>query len=78
MIKTYKHKGLELFFVYNNKRYLNAKDVPKINRILDRLDAAIQVKDMNLIGWNLHQLTGNKSGIWAVSVSKIGESLLYS
>ena len=37
--------------------------------ILDRLDAAIDIKDMNCPGSGLHQLKGRKKGIWALKVT---------
>ncbi len=56
MIKNFKHKGLELYFIKDIKKLLDAKDLPKIERILDTLDAATLVKDMDIPGWNLHEL----------------------
>ena len=68
MIKSFKHKGLEQYFTKNIKKLLDAKDLSKINRILDRLDAAIVIKDMDIPGWNLHELKGNRKGVWSVTV----------
>ena len=70
MIKSFKHKGLEQFFTMDSKKLLDARDIPKITRILDRLDAATEVKDMDIPGWDLHALKGNRKGIWSVSVRK--------
>lgn len=70
MIKNFKHKGLEQFFVNNNKKALDAKDLLKISRILDRLDVAIKVKDMDIPGWDLHELKGNRKGTWSVAIRK--------
>ena len=69
MIVTFKHKGLELFFTQNNKKLLNSKDIGKITRLLDRLDAAEHIDDMDLPGFELHPLVGNKKGNWSVKVS---------
>jgi len=69
MIVNFKHKGLELFFTQNNKKLLNAKDISKITRLLDRLDAAEHIDDMDIPGFGLHPLTGNKKGYWSVKVS---------
>ena len=69
MIVNFRHKGLELFFTKNNKKLLNAKDIKKITRLLDRLDAAEQIGDMDIPGFGLHQLTGDKKGYWSVTVS---------
>ncbi len=44
MIKSFKHKGLEKFFTKDTKKLLDAKDIPKI----DRLDTAGIVDDMNI------------------------------
>ena len=42
----------------------------KISRILARLDEATQPQDMNLLGYRLHPLKGDKADFWAVQVSK--------
>jgi len=54
MLKNFKHKGLEQFFIKDNKKLLDAKDLSKITRILDRLDVADIVKDMDIPGWDYH------------------------
>jgi proteic killer suppression protein len=43
--------------------------VPKIKRILARLDEATEVSNMALPGFELHPLKGRLKGFWAVSVS---------
>jgi len=63
-------KGLEQFFTKNSRRLLDAKDLPKITRILDRLDTAVVAKDMNIPGWDFHELIGDKKGVWSVAVRK--------
>jgi len=45
-IKNFKHKGLEKFFDSGAKTGIQTAHVKKIARILDRLDAALEVKDM--------------------------------
>ncbi|VAW29959.1 Toxin HigB, partial [hydrothermal vent metagenome] len=34
------------------------------------MDTAIQIKDMDLPGFRLHPLKGNKQGQWAIDVNK--------
>ena len=67
MIKSFKHKGLEQYFTKNIKKLLDARNLLKIDRILDRLDTAMIVKDMDIPGWNLHELKGNRKGTWSVA-----------
>lgn len=69
MIKDFKHKGLERFFVTNSTRGIQSKHSSKLRMQLGMLNAAIEVDDMNKPGWNLHQLKGQKVGIWSIKVS---------
>ena len=70
MIKNFVHKGLKRFFTQDDRSLLSAKDCPRISRILDRLDGALDAMDMNLPGYKLHKLTGDMKVIWSVTVSK--------
>lgn len=70
MIKNFKHKGLEQFFTKDSKKSLDARDLSKITRILDRLDTAVVITDMDIPGWDLHELKGNRKGTWSVAVRK--------
>lgn len=69
MIKSFKHKGLESFFYTGKKKGINPDRADKLELILDRLNAAHEIKDMNYPGSNLHKLTGDKKGQYAVKVS---------
>lgn len=69
MIRTFRHWGLEAFFTKDDPRKLPADRVKRIERQLDRLDAAKIPQDMNLPGWDFHGLKGNRKGTYAVSVS---------
>ena len=63
------HKGLEDYFYNGKKKGITPQHAQKLADILDRLDAAIDIKDMNYPGSGLHQLKGRKKGIWAVKVT---------
>ena len=63
------HKGLLAFYEREDARRLPASLVPRIRRILSDLDAAVQPGDMNLPGYRLHALTGDRRGQWSVRVS---------
>jgi proteic killer suppression protein len=58
MIRSFRHKGLERFFVTGSKKGIQPEHAEKIARILDRLDASISPSDMNLPGYRLHELKG--------------------
>jgi len=69
VIKSFKHKGLEKFFYTGSKKGICPEHANKLEKILDRLNAANALKDMNFPGSYLHQLSGNKEGQHAVRVS---------
>ncbi|MFO1347521.1 MAG: type II toxin-antitoxin system RelE/ParE family toxin [Pseudomonadales bacterium] len=69
MIKSWKHKGLKLFFETGTAAGINPKHAAKLMRQLDRLDAAVCPQDMHLPGWRWHGLRGDEAGTYAVSVN---------
>lgn len=69
MIKNFRHKGLKVFYETGSAKGINPKHAKKIGRQLAVLDRAINAKDMNLPGWNLHQLSGELSDHWSVKVN---------
>jgi proteic killer suppression protein len=69
MIQHFKHKGLGLFFTASDYRGIPAQYASRIERILDRLDAATKAEDMNLTGFKFHGLSGDRKGTFAVSVT---------
>ena len=69
MIKSFVHKGLEDFFYDGTHKGIQAKHAPKLEVLLDRLDAANEIKDMSYPGSDLHLLLPKKKGRWAIKVS---------
>ena len=69
MIRSFRHKGLERFFLKGTKSGIQAKHATKLRLILGRLNASQSPKDMNLPGLYLHELEGDRRGIWSVRVS---------
>jgi len=69
MIKNFKHKGLENFFLNGTKRGIQPDHSDKLSRILDRLSASNEPNDMNLPAYKLHELKGKKKGVWSVWVN---------
>lgn len=69
MIRSFAHKGLERFFLKGTKSGIQAKHATRLRLILGRLNASVAPEDMNLPGLALHQLTGDREGVWSVKVS---------
>jgi len=69
VIKSFRHKGLEKLFIDGTKRGVQPEQARKLMDILDRLDAAAIVNDMDYPGSFLHPLKGNLKDHWSVRVS---------
>lgn len=69
MIKSFSHKGLKDFFETGSKKGIQPEHATKLERMLDRLDASMCPNDMNLPGYRLHQLKGDLSEMWSVTVN---------
>jgi len=69
MIVSFKHKGLELFFLKGRKSGIQPKHENRLKLILGRLNAATSANDMDLPGLYLHSLSGERADIWSVRVN---------
>ena len=69
MIRSFRHKGLERFFLKGTKSEIQTQHASKLRLILGRLHASQSPRDLNLPGLNLHQLEGDRRGTWSVRVS---------
>ena len=69
MILRFRHAGLKRLFEKGDGRRVSPSLMPKIERVLARLDEASEPSDMNLPGFRLHLLRGDLADYWAVSVS---------
>lgn len=69
MIKSWRHKGLKLFYETGNISKIQAKHVDKLHDILQVLDFASQPEKMRLPGLNFHRLSGDLKDFYAVKVS---------
>lgn len=69
MIRNFKHKGLAKFFATGSTTGIQAAHAKRLRLILGRLNVASLVKDMDLPGLRLHELTGSRKGTWSVTVS---------
>jgi proteic killer suppression protein len=69
MIKSFRHKGLKDFWEKGSKKGIPPALAPRVERMLDALDAATEVSQLNLPGFNLHRLKGDRKDEWSIRVS---------
>jgi toxin HigB-1 len=69
MIKRFRHKGLEALFRTGGTKGVNAQLAAKLRRALLRLNDGPLPEAMDLPGFRLHRLKGNRDGVWSVSIT---------
>lgn len=69
MIKGFKHKGLERFFLQATKAGIQPRYATRLRLIMERLHASTRPQDMNLPGLQLHELKRDREGTCVVKVS---------
>ena len=70
MIRSFKHKGLELFFTTGVNSGIQANHAKKLRMQLAALNTAKIIEDLNLPGYRLHPLVGKKKNLWSITVNK--------
>jgi proteic killer suppression protein len=70
IIRSVRHRGLRRFIEENDHRGVRRDLLRRTRNILAALIAA---QDMNGVagppGWRIHQLVGDRTGTWSISVS---------
>ena len=69
MIKSFKHKGLRKFFETGSKAGIQAKHERRLRMQLAAIDTATIIDDVDLPGFKLPPLKGNRDGVWSITVN---------
>ena len=69
MIRTVRHRGLKLLFQDGDASKLRPDQLKRIADVLAHLDTALHPVDVDLPGYRLHPLKGDRKGYWSVSIS---------
>jgi len=69
MIKTFKHKGLEVFFKTGKVKGIQAKHRQRLRMQLLALNTATVINDMDIPGYRLHRLKGKRKNLWSITVN---------
>jgi proteic killer suppression protein len=69
MIKFFKHKGLEKFYLKGTSARVQAKHSKNLRFQLAALDSAQDIDDLDIPGYRLHPLKGQREGIWSITAS---------
>jgi proteic killer suppression protein len=69
MIKSFEHKGLERLYEKGSHSGVQAKHAKKLRMQLAALDTSQVIEDIDLPGYRLHPLIGDRANRWAIDVS---------
>jgi proteic killer suppression protein len=68
MILSFKHRGLKRLFELSDRSQIGAEIVQKVENILATLAAAESPQALDLPGYRLHRLKGDRKGFWAITI----------
>jgi proteic killer suppression protein len=68
MIISFKHKGLEAFFLTGNAAGVQAIHRKRLREVLTVLNVAKGPEDLQRPSWRTHPLHGNRKGFYAIWV----------
>lgn len=69
MLSSFRHKGLKRFYDTGSTAGIQPAHAKRLRLQLAALDTAISIQDMDIPGFHLHPLKGQRKGIWSISVS---------
>lgn len=68
MIRSFKHRGLKRIYERGDAGGIRPDLRDAVERILTVLDSAIAPQALDLPGYRLHPLKGDRRGLWSVTV----------
>jgi proteic killer suppression protein len=69
VIRSFRHKGLQRFYERGTKSGIQSKHASRLRMQLAALDTALNIADIDIPGYGLHQLKGRAKNRWSISVS---------
>ena len=69
MIQSFRHKGLRRFYESGSASGVQPHHTKRLRMLLTALDTAQSIEDMDIPGFRLHQLKGERRGRWSVWVN---------
>jgi len=69
MIISFKHKGLEKYYKTGSTVGIQSNHTKRLRLMLSALDTTLDIDDINIPGFRLHQLKGVRGETWSISVS---------
>ena len=69
MIQSFRHRGLRRLYERGDPSRIGADQLDRITLALADLDATSKPSELDLPGYRLHPLRGDRKGLWSISIS---------
>lgn len=69
MIRSFRHRGLKRLYERGDSSRIRPQSVDTLEEILALLDVAQGPRDMDVPGYRLHRLRGDRKDSWAIDVT---------
>lgn len=70
-IRNFLHKGLKRLYLEDSGKAVPPAALDKVRKMLAYLEALEDVEELRaLAAWKAHTLTGDRKGIWSLSVTR--------
>ena len=69
MIRSFRHRGLRRLYERDDPSRIAADQLDRITLALADLDVAGKPSDLDLPGYRLHPLRGDRRGLWSISIT---------
>jgi proteic killer suppression protein len=70
-IRNFAHKGLKRLYAEDDAKGVPPDSLDKVRKMLAFLDDMEDVEELRaLAGWKVHMLTGDRKGVWSLSVTR--------
>ena len=69
MIRSFRHRGLRRLYGRGDPSRIGADQLERITLALADLDVASKPSELDLPGYRLHPLRGDRKGSWSISIS---------
>ena len=70
MILSFRSRALKRFWEKGDVRRIPPQSIDKVALVLDTLDAALALDEMDVQGFDFHALKGDRRGEYAVTVTR--------
>jgi toxin HigB-1 len=70
-IRSFAHKGLKRLYEEDSAKGVPPDTVEKLRKVLGYFDNIEDPEELRLLtAWRLHTLTGDRKGVWSLSVTR--------